>query len=137
MKSFAEMSSVFSKIINKEIPAYVLLENEQYIAFLDVNPLVAGHALVVPKAEVDYIFDLNDADLSGILLFAREVARAIKSVVPCKKIGISVVGLEVPHAHVHLIPIQQVDDMNFSKEKLKPGQEELSLLADRIRTAMG
>lgn len=130
------MPSIFSKIINKEIPAHVLLENEQYIAFLDVNPLVAGHALVVPKTEVDYIFDLNDADLSGILPFAQKVARGIKSVVPCKKIGISVVGLEVPHAHVHLIPIQQVDDMNFSKEKMKPAQEELAALADRIRKAI-
>ena len=136
MKYFAEMPSIFSRIIKKEIPAHVLLENDRYIAFLDVNPLVAGHALVVPKVEVDYLFDLNDSDLSGILPFAREVANAIKSVVPCKKIGISVVGLEVPHAHVHLIPIQQVDDMNFSKEKMRPSQEELSSLADRIRKAM-
>lgn len=130
------MATIFSKIINKEIPAHILLEDDAFIAFLDVNPLVSGHALVVPKAEVDYLFDLEEAHLSGILPFARRVAAAIKQVVPCKKIGVSVVGLEVPHAHVHLIPIQQVDDMNFSKEKLKPGQEELSLLADKIRKAM-
>jgi histidine triad (HIT) family protein len=130
------MSTIFSKIIDKEIPAHILLEDDHFIAFLDVNPLVTGHALVVPKIEVDYLFDLDELHLSGILPFARKVAAAIKQAVPCRKIGVSVVGLEVPHAHVHLIPMQHVDDMNFGKTKMKPGQEELSALADRIRAVM-
>jgi histidine triad (HIT) family protein len=127
------MSTIFTKIINKEIPAHILLEDDRFIAFLDVNPLTAGHALVVPKIEVDYLFDLDESHLAGILPFARKVAEAIKQVVPCRKIGVSVVGLEVPHAHVHLIPIQQVDDMNFSRVKLKPDPAELAHLANLVR----
>lgn len=130
------MSTIFSKIIRKEIPAHILLEDEYFIAFLDVNPLVEGHALVVPKVEVDYLFDLDELNLSGILPFAQKVAKAIQQVVPCRKIGVSVVGLEVPHAHVHLIPIQKVDDMNFSKEKLKPSQEMLASMAEQIRKVL-
>jgi histidine triad (HIT) family protein len=130
------MSGVFTKIINREIPAHILLEDEHFIAFLDVNPLVQGHALVVPKAEVDYLFDLDDSTLSDIMLFARKVAVAIKKVVPCRKIGVSVVGLEVPHAHVHLIPINHVEDMSFARPKLKPDHEELASIADHIRRAL-
>ena len=130
------MSGVFTKIINREIPAHILLEDEHFIAFLDVNPLVQGHALVVPKAEVDYLFDLDDFTLSDIMLFARKVAVAIKKVVPCRKIGVSVVGLEVPHAHVHLIPINHVEDMSFARPKLKPDHVELAAMAYLIRGAL-
>ena len=111
------MASIFTRIINGEIPSYKVAENDKFIAFLDINPLAKGHTLVVPKVEVDYIFDLPEQELSEILLFSREVARRIEKVVPCERIGISVIGLEVPHTHVHLIPINTVGDMNFAKPK--------------------
>ncbi len=119
------MSSIFSKIINGEIPCYKIAENEKFIAFLDINPLVKGHTLVVPKVEIDYIFDIDNALLSELFLFSKSVAAKIEKVIPCKRIGVSVVGLEVPHAHVHLIPINKIDDMNFCRPKLKLSKDEM------------
>ncbi len=127
------MGSIFTKIIKGEIKGHILAESDDFIAFLDVNPLVEGHALVVPKKEVDYIFDLPERLLSGILPFAKDIARAIEKVVSCERIGISVIGLEVPHAHVHLIPMDSVGDMNFSKPKFKASDSELSELANKIK----
>ena len=126
------MSSIFTKIVQGEIPCHKIAENEDCLAFLDINPLRKGHALVIPKVEVDYIFDLEDDLLSRLSSFAKKVAHAIKKVVPCARIGVAVVGLEVPHAHIHLIPIDQIDDMNFANPKLTLSQEELAQLADVI-----
>ncbi|MEN9744268.1 MAG: hypothetical protein RL640_106 [Bacteroidota bacterium] len=119
------MSSIFSKIIKGEIPSHKIAENDRFYAFLDVFPLVPGHTLVVPKIETDYIFDLSDEELREILSFSKPVAKAIEKAFPCKRCGIAVIGLEVPHAHVHLVPIHTADDLNFTREKLKPTQEEL------------
>lgn len=119
------MSSIFSKIIRGEIPSFTIAENERFYAFLDVFPLVPGHTLVVPKKETDYIFDLSDDELSEILSFSRPIAKAIEKAFPCKRCGIAVIGLEVPHAHVHLVPMNSADDLNFTREKLKPTQEAL------------
>ncbi|UXP30664.1 HIT family protein [Reichenbachiella agarivorans] len=130
------MASIFTKIINREIPAHIVAETEDYIAFLDINPLVEGHCLAVPKKEVDYIFDLEDDVLLGLHRFAKKVALGIQAVVPCLRVGVTVIGLEVPHAHVHLIPMQSMDDMNFSKPKLCLGKEELSLMAKNIKGAI-
>lgn len=130
------MASIFSKIIAGEIPAYKLAEDERFLAFLDINPLVMGHALVVPKKEVDYIFDLDNETLSGLHLFAKKVARAIESVVECERIGVTVIGLEVPHAHVHLIPINGVGDMNFAQPKLSPTQDEMIQITEKIKSAL-
>lgn len=127
------MASIFTRIINREIPGHIIAEDNKFIAFLDVMPLVHGHVLVVPKQEVDYIFDLDDATLSGLYVFAKKVAVAIKKAVPCKRIGIAVIGLEVPHAHVHLVPMNSVGDINFTQPKLKPSTEELTTIADKIR----
>lgn len=127
------MASIFTRIINREIPGHIIAENDTYIAFLDVMPLVQGHVLVVPKQEVDYIFDLDDTTLSGLHLFAKQVAIAIKKAVPCKRIGIAVIGLEVPHTHIHLVPMNSVGDINFTQPKLKPSTEELTTVADKIR----
>lgn len=127
------MSSVFTKIINREIPANILAEDDRYIAFLDINPLVNGHALVVPKKEVDYIFDMEDEELAGLHLFAKKVAAAIKQAVPCKRIGVAVIGLEVPHVHVHLVPMNNMQDINFTKPKLNPTKEELQQTANSIQ----
>ena len=129
------MASIFSKIIAREIPAHIILEDDHFIAFLDVMPLVPGHVLVVPKKEVDYIFDLEDSDLGPMMIFAKKVARALRKAVPCRRIGISVIGLEVPHTHVHLVPMQSADDVNFTRPKLKPTPEELAEMAARIRAA--
>lgn len=126
------MSSIFSKIIKGEIPSYKVAEDENYYAFLDINPLVKGHTLIIPKKEVDYIFDVDDQTLGGMMVFAKKVAKAIEKVVPCKRIGITVIGLEVPHAHIHLIPINGLHDMEFSKPKLKLSQEEFTSLAANI-----
>ena len=126
------MASVFSKIIQGEIPSYKIAENEKFYAFLDVFPLVHGHTLVVPKRETDYIFDLSENELKEILLFAQPIARAIEKAFPCKRCGVSVIGLEVPHAHVHLVPIHSADDLNFTRPKLKPTQEELRLAQNAI-----
>ena len=130
------MDSIFSKIIRGEIPCHFLAEDDRFFAFLDIRPLMWGHALVVPKKEVDYLFDMDESDLGSILLFSRKVANAIQKCVPCKRIGLSVVGLEVPHAHIHLIPIQEVGDMNFGKEPLVNSPEEFAALAKAIRESM-
>lgn len=119
------MASVFSKIIAGDIASYKIAENEMFYAFLDVFPLVAGHTLVVPKLETDRLFDLSEKELSSILVFAQPIAKAIEKAFPCQRCGIAVVGLEVPHAHVHLVPINSADDLNFTRPKLKPSQEEL------------
>ena len=129
------MATIFSKIIAGEIPSYKVAENESFYAFLDINPLVKGHTLVVPKREVDYLFDLNDDEVAAIHVFAKSVAKAIRKVIPCKKVGEAVIGLEVPHAHIHLIPIQKESDMLFSNPKLKLSDEEITQIADAIRSA--
>lgn len=129
------MASIFTRIINREIPGHIVAEDDSYIAFLDIMPLVIGHTLVVPKKEVDYIFELDDKTFTGLHLFSKKVARAIEQAVPCLRIGVAVVGLEVPHTHIHLIPMNTMGDVNFSREKLKPTQEQLAEVADRIRTA--
>ena len=129
------MASIFTKIINREIPGHIVAEDDRYIAFLDIKPLVMGHTLVVPKKEVDYIFDLDDEDLTGLNLFCKKVGLAIEKVVECERIGITVIGLEVPHTHVHLIPLRTMDDINFSRPKLNPSQEELSKMAEKIESA--
>lgn len=126
------MSSIFTKIINREIPAHIIAEDDSHLAFLDINPLVMGHSLIVPKREVDYIYDLPDEELIQLHLFAKKVAQAIEKTVSCNRIGITVIGLEVPHAHIHLIPINTMDDMNFSRPKLSPTQEELVSIAREI-----
>ena len=128
------MASIFSKIINKEIPSYTILENRNFISFLDINPLTLGHCLVVPKKEIDYIFDLEDELLADLMIFSKKVAKAIREAIPCNRIGTAVVGLEVPHAHQHLIPIDSVDDINLNRPKLKPSQEELKATAEKIRS---
>jgi histidine triad (HIT) family protein len=127
------MSSIFTKIINGEIPCHKIAENDDFLAFLDVFPLVKGHVLVVPKKEIDYIFDLEDKTLADLMIFAKSIAPAIKKAIPCKRLGVSVIGLEVPHAHVHLLPMNSVNDTNFTQPKLKPSQEELSETANLIR----
>lgn len=130
------MASIFSKIINREIPAQIIAENDKFIAFLDIMPLVLGHTLVVPKKEVDYIYDLDDEDLKAINVFAKKVAAAVRKAVPCKRIGVAVIGLEVPHAHIHLVPMNSADDLNFTRPKLKPTAEELAAVAEKIRKAL-
>ncbi|HEX6889814.1 MAG TPA: HIT family protein [Chryseolinea sp.] len=127
------MASIFTRIINREIPGHIVAEDERYIAFLDINPLTIGHTLVVPKKEVDYLFDLDDDTLAGMNVFSKKVAIAIKKAVPCVRIGVEVIGLEVPHAHVHLIPMNRTEDLNFMRPKLKPTKEELTEVAERIR----
>ena len=126
------MSSVFTKIINGEIPCYKVAENDTYIAFLDISPLTKGHTLVIPKKEVDYIFDLDSETYSGLMEFSKKLALAIKKTIPCKRIAISVIGLEVPHAHVHLIPINNMNDCNFANQKLKFTKEEFEYIAKKI-----
>ena len=121
-------SSIFTKIINKEIPAYIIDENDDFIAFLDVFPLAKGHVLVVPKKQIDYIFDLEPKIYSGLWLFANNIAKRLEKAIPCKRIGIAVIGLEVPHAHVHLIPLQSVEDINFTRPKLKLSKVEFEEL---------
>jgi histidine triad (HIT) family protein len=127
------MSTLFTKIIKGEIPCYKIAENESFLAFLDINPLVKGHVLIIPKIEVDYFFDLEDDLLSDMILFSKEVSTKIKAFIPCKKIGMTVIGLEVPHAHIHLVPINSINDMNFSNQKLKLTQFELEEIAKQIR----
>lgn len=126
------MSSIFTKIINGEIPAYKIAENEDFIAFLDAMPLVKGHTLVVPKKEVDLIFDLESDEYKNLWGFAQEVAKKVKNGIPCVRIGVAVVGLEVPHAHIHLIPLQKVEDMNFKNERLKLSVEEYTEIQNSI-----
>lgn len=126
------MATIFSKIITGEIPCYKLAENEEFIAFLDINPLALGHTLVIPKSEIDYLFDLEDDLLGRIMTFSKDVARKLKKSIDCERIGVCVIGLEVPHAHIHLIPIKSVSDMNFSKPKLKLSEKELMDIQSRI-----
>jgi histidine triad (HIT) family protein len=128
------MSSIFSKIIQGEIPCHKIAEDDQFLAFLDVMPLVKGHTLVIPKQEIDYIFDLDPEVLAGLMKFAQRIAPAIKKAIPCKRIGVAVIGLEVPHAHVHLVPLNRMLDINFSQEKLKLSQESLAKTAELIRS---
>lgn len=126
------MASIFTKIVRGEIPCHRVAESEDYLAFLDIRPLSTGHTLVIPKKEVDYFFDLDDDYLGRLMIFAKKVAKALEAVVPCERIGVSVVGLEVPHAHVHLIPINKVSDMSFERTPLDLSSEELADLARRI-----
>ena len=127
------MASIFSRIIAGEIPCHKIAETEDYFAFLDVFPLVKGHTLVIPKQEVDYLYDLEDEVLAGLMVFSKKVAKAVEAAIPCERIGVAVIGLEVPHAHVHLIPMNAVADMDFSQPKLKLSTEELENIAAKIR----
>lgn len=127
------MESIFSKIIKREIPAYIINETDDFIAFLDVFPLAKGHVLVVPKKQVDYIFDLEPHLYSGLWTFANKIAHQLEQAIPCKRIGIAVIGLEVPHAHIHLLPLQTVEDINFSRPKLKLSNEEMQEIAFKIK----
>lgn len=128
------MASIFSRIVEGEIPCYKIAEDEQFFAFLDINPLTLGHTLVIPKKEIDYLYDLEDQQLADINLFAKKIAIAIKKAIPCKRIGSAVIGLEVPHAHIHLIPLNKESDMLFSNPKLRPAPEEMERIAESIRT---
>ena len=130
------MASIFTRIISGEIPCYKIAEDESYFAFLDIFPLAKGHVLVVPKVEVDYIFNLDDNVLAGLSVFAKRVALAIEKAVPCARVGVAVVGLEVPHAHIHLIPLNHIEDINFSRPKLKLEKEELESIAASIRSQL-
>lgn len=127
------MASIFSKIVAGEIPCHKIAEDENFFAFLDINPLVEGHTLVIPKQETDYIFDIDDNELAAMMLFAKKVAKAIQTALPCKKVGMAVYGLEVPHAHIHLVPINRESDMFFGNEKMKVTSEELAATATKIR----
>ena len=129
------MASIFSKIVSGEIPCFKIAEDDDYLAFLDVNPLVEGHTLVIPKIEVDYLFDMDDSTYSGLMSFAKKVAKAVGSAIPCKRVGVAVIGLEVPHAHVHLVPLNRMNDINFSKAKLHPSSLELEMTANKIKAA--
>ena len=129
------MSSVFTRIIKGEIPCHKIAENDKFIAFLDITPVAKGHTLVVPKIEVDYFFDMDSDLLAEINLFAKDVATKLQRTIPCRRIGVAIIGLEVPHAHVHLIPLNTMADINFSAERLKMSHEELATLATEIRNA--
>ena len=128
------MATIFTKIVRGEIPSYKIAEDERYYAFLDINPLAKGHTLVIPKQEIDYIFDLDAELLGGMMVFAQKVAKALKQTVPCNRVGLAVLGLEVPHAHIHLIPLNRESDINFSNPKLKLTVEEFETLANEIRS---
>ena len=130
------MPSLFSKIVAGEIPCYKIAESEKYLAFLDVFPLAKGHTLVIPKKEIDYLFDMEDDEFSRLQLFSKKVAKAIEKAIPCKRIGVAVIGLEVPHAHIHLVPLNNVSDINFSRPKLNLPKEELEEIAKAIRKEM-
>ncbi|HNX44036.1 MAG TPA: HIT family protein [Bacteroidales bacterium] len=130
------MASIFSRIASGEIPSHKVAENDRFFAFLDINPVAKGHVLVVPKKEIDYIFDMETSEYAAFWEFAMEVARALKKAIPCIKVGIAVVGLEVPHAHIHLVPMNTMNDLNFSKPKLQPSSEELASTAALIAKEM-
>jgi histidine triad (HIT) family protein len=130
------MPTVFSRIVSGEIPSYKIAEDDNYYAFLDINPLANGHTLVVPKKEIDYLFDVDDALLAGMMVFAKKVAKAIGKTIPCKRVGIAVLGLEVPHAHIHLIPINELGDINFGRPKLSLSPLEMKETAEKIRAAL-
>ena len=130
------MESIFSKIVAGQIPAHKVAETLEYLAFLDINPLTEGHLLVIPKKEVDYLFDLDSETYAGLMMFAKIVSAGLKRAIPCERIGLTVIGLEVPHAHIHLIPINSMDDMNFSRPKLKLSEERLTEIAEAIRVQL-
>lgn len=129
------MASIFTKIVNGEIPSYKVAEDENYYAFLDINPLAAGHTLVIPKREVDYIFDLDSEEFKGLWAFAQKVAKAVGEAVPCKRVGVAVLGMEVPHAHIHLVPLQSEADLDFRKEKVQLSKEEFAAVTEKISNA--
>lgn len=129
------MSSIFTKIINGELPAYKVAENEKFLAFLDISPIAKGHTLVIPKTEVDYMFNIEDKLLAEMWLFAKKVALKIENAIPCQRVGVAVIGLEIPHAHIHLVPINHVGDINFSQPKLSFTQEEMKDICDKISNA--
>jgi histidine triad (HIT) family protein len=129
------MASIFSKIVNREIPAFIVAESDSYLAFLDIQPLALGHVLVIPKVDIDYIFDLNDEEISGLFLFSKKVAKALKATIPCLRVGVAVIGLEVPHAHVHLVPLNSMSDINFMKPKLNIDKQELEGIAMKIKNS--
>ncbi|MDA9261763.1 HIT family protein [Flavobacteriales bacterium] len=126
------MASIFTKIINGEIPCYKIAESDKFLAFLDINPLVKGHTLVIPKQEVDYIFDIEDSALAEMMLFAKRVALKVEKAIPCKRIGVSIIGLEVPHAHIHLVPMDSANDLNFTQPKLSLSKEEMEEVHKKI-----
>lgn len=130
------MATIFSRIASGEIPCYKIAESDKFFAFLDINPLTKGHTLVIPRQETDYIFDLEDSLLGEMMIFAKQVAKAIQAVVDCQRVGVAVIGLEVPHAHIHLIPIQQEGDLNFSNKKLQLSAEEMASIASQIRLSI-
>ena len=130
------MESLFSKIVSGQIPAHKVAETLEYLAFLDINPLTEGHLLVIPKKEVDYLFDLDSETYLGLMMFAKIVAAGLKRAMPCERVGLTVIGLDVPHAHIHLIPINTMDDMNFSRPKLKLSEEKLAEIAEAIRVQL-
>ena len=130
------MASIFSKIIGDEIPAYKILENENFLAFLDIFPLAKGHVLVIPKKEIDYLFDISSDEYGELWKFAQQVAKAMDKVIDCKRIGVAVIGLEVPHAHIHLVPLNNVSDINFERPKLSFSEEEMNEVAQNIRKAI-
>ena len=130
------MASLFTRIVHGEIPCYKIAEDDRYLAFLDIHPLARGHTLVIPKQEIDYLFDLDDDLLAGMIVFSRKIANAIDRVIDCKRVGVAVLGLEVPHAHIHLIPINSLYDIEFSRPKLQLSQEEFEAIAGKIRNAL-
>ena len=130
------MASIFTKIINGEIPAYKVAENDEFLAFLDIMPLVEGHVLVIPKKEVDYIFDLENDEYMRLQLFAKQVAKGVKAAIPCKRIGVAVIGLEVPHTHIHLVPLQTMDDINFTRPKLKLEPSKMEEIQQKIKAVL-
>ncbi|MFN8208739.1 MAG: HIT family protein [Bacteroidales bacterium] len=127
------MPTIFSRIIQGEIPCYKIAEDERFFAFLDINPLAKGHTLVVPKKETDYLFDIDDQELGDMMVFSKKIARAIQQVIPCERVGVAVIGLEVPHAHIHLVPLKNMGDLNFANPKLKLSKEEFAQIADKIK----
>ncbi|HPH18947.1 MAG: HIT family protein [Haliscomenobacter sp.] len=131
------MASIFTRIINGEIPCHKVAETEDYFAFLDIRPMAVGHTLVIPKKEVDYIFDLEDEQLTGLHLFAKKVAKALEATVPCKRIGMAVIGIEVPHVHIHLIPLNSLQDITFTKPPVEVSPEEMAGIANSIHVLMG
>lgn len=130
------MTSIFSRIVNGEIPSYKIAEDDNYLAFLDINPLAKGHTLVIPKKEIDNLFDLDDQLYQGLCLFAKKIAKAIEKCIPCAKVGVAIIGLEVPHAHIHLVPINGIYDLDFSRPKLKFTKEEFAAIAQEISSAV-
>ncbi|MGM0497393.1 MAG: HIT family protein [Bacteroidota bacterium] len=130
------MASIFTKIINGEIPSYKIAEDDNYFAFLDINPLKKGHTLVIPKKEVDYLFDLDNDTLAGMMKFSKKIAKAIDKSIDCKRVGVVVLGMEVPHAHIHLIPLDKESDASFNQPKLKLSEEEFNETAEKIKNAL-